>query len=93
MNLAVQNTFIRMEISTSDRQKASRIIADLRRDYSCGKIAEMIGIKLIYVSYAQGMYKHRNKVSDTYVFLCPKKAIAKILEVGALLGARRIKIP
>ena len=73
-----------MLIEVADRQKAKRIIEDLRRDYESCKIAALLGIPRLYVTYAQHMTY--NKYGR---FLCPKSVIKKILEYGAMLGFRR----
>ncbi len=73
-----------MLIEVADRQKAKRIIEDLRRDYENGKIAALLGIPKLYVTYAQHMTHKKDGR-----FLCPKPVIKKILEYGAMLGFRR----
>lgn len=73
------------EITLADRQKAKRIIEDLRRDYETRRIAELFGVQRLYVTYAQNMNKRKE------LFQCPKWVITKILSYGALLGSRRIK--
>lgn len=78
-----------MDVTVADRQKARRIIEDLRRDYTPTYIAELFGVRRLYIQYACGMIKHSKKNAEhTRCYACPKKVIRKILEYGAMLGYR-----
>ncbi|MGB9154403.1 MAG: hypothetical protein WCD70_15105 [Alphaproteobacteria bacterium] len=74
-----------MEITFSDRQKAKRIIEDLRRDYTQTKIAKLMGLNESSISMARSMWMQPGRSH----YGCPKAAIARILEYGKLLGMRR----
>ena len=78
------------EVTVADRQKAKRVIMDLRRDYTPTRIAELFGVRRLYIQYACGMIKHSKKNAEhTRCYACPKAVIRKILEYGAMLGSRR----
>lgn len=79
-----------LEVTFADRQKAARIIQDLRRDYPTHKISDLFGIRRQYLAYCVGMQKHRKKGTEIDSYICPKWVIRKIIERGKLLGAHRI---
>ena len=71
-------------IGLPERQKASRIIADLRRDFTAKQVAKMFEFPRVYVSFAQNLNKRNNGN-----YICPAWAIEKIIQNGALMGSRR----
>jgi hypothetical protein len=71
-------------IGLLERQTASRIIADLRRDFTARQVAKMFEFPRIYISFAQNLNKRNNGN-----YICPAWAIEKIIQNGALMGARR----
>jgi hypothetical protein len=78
-----------IKVSVAERQKASRIIEDLRRDYSRVHIADLFGIHHIYVNHIQMMLS-RPGIRQA-VYHAPGWAIKKVNEHGAMLGMRRMK--
>lgn len=77
------------ELTLADRQKAKRVIEDLRRDHSVAKISDLLEIRRQYLAYAVGLYKHRRNGGEKNSYLCPKWVIVKILGYGHMLGSRR----
>lgn len=73
------------KVSLSERHKAKRIIADLRRDYSAGKIADLFKIPEPYISFMLNLHMHAGSES----YLAPHWAIEKVNQYGAMLGLRR----
>lgn len=78
-----------MTITLIHREAARDIIHELRKHHSRGEIAEFIGICPAYVSFAVSMSQRTRGYPEE--FICPKKAIGKILDYAvksALVGSK-----